>query len=77
MVPPNDTLALKDGEEAMEVLIRFALSVCGTVTAEHGIGLAKRKFLVEEHGPAVEIMKHIKQIFDPNGILNPGKMFLV
>ena len=58
-------------------MIRFALSVGGTATAEHGIGLAKRQFLVEEHGAAVEVMKKIKQVLDPNGILNPGKMFLI
>lgn len=76
LVPPDDARALADGEQAAADLIRFALSVGGTATAEHGIGLAKRQFLVEEHGPAVEIMKKIKQTFDPNGILNPGKMFL-
>ena len=57
-------------------LIRFALSVGGTASGEHGIGLAKRKYLSEEHGAAVEVMRRIKQVLDPKGILNPGKMFL-
>jgi D-lactate dehydrogenase (cytochrome) len=76
LVPPGDAPALENGEQAETDLIRYALSVGGTATAEHGIGLAKRQFLVEEHGAAVDVMKKIKQALDPNGILNPGKMFL-
>lgn len=75
LVPPNDAQALEKGEKAAEELIRFAISVGGTASAEHGIGLAKRRFLVEEHGAAVEVMKKIKQALDPNNILNPDKMF--
>ncbi len=76
LVPADDSQALARGEAAAAELIRYALSVGGTATAEHGIGLAKRRFLVEEHGPAVDVMIKIKQALDPNGILNPGKMFL-
>lgn len=76
LVPPNDPQALERGEKAAQELIRFALSVGGTASAEHGIGLAKRRFLLEEHGAAVEVMKKIKQVLDPNNILNPDKMFL-
>ncbi|MFH2103669.1 MAG: FAD-binding oxidoreductase [Chloroflexota bacterium] len=76
LVPPGDESARAAGEQASADLIRHALSVGGTATAEHGIGLAKREFLVEEHGAAVEVMKRIKQTLDPNNILNPGKMFL-
>lgn len=75
LIPPNDTKALEKGEKAAEELIRFALSVGGTASAEHGIGLAKKRFLLEEHGPAVEVMKKIKYTLDPNNILNPDKMF--
>ncbi len=75
LVPPNDPPALANGERAASDLIHFAISVGGTATAEHGIGLAKRDFLVEEHGASVEVMKKIKQVLDPNNILNPGKMF--
>jgi D-lactate dehydrogenase (cytochrome) len=76
LVAPDDAEALAKGRHAAQDLIRFALAVGGTATAEHGIGVGKREFLVEEHGPAVEIMKKIKLALDPNGILNPGKMFL-
>lgn len=52
-----------------------ALALGGTATGEHGVGLGKRKFMPAEHGPSLEWMKKIKQLFDPHGILNPGKMF--
>jgi len=76
LVPPNDSLALEKGYRAQSDLIRLALSVGGTAATEHGIGLAKRDFLVEEHGPSVEVMQRIKHALDPNNILNPDKMFL-
>ena len=48
----------------------------GTITGEHGVGLAKKKYLPESVGTLnVQIMRQLKQLFDPNLILNPGKMF--
>ena len=48
----------------------------GTVSGEHGIGIAKREYLARQVGPGgVAVMKRIKQAFDPEGILNPGKIF--
>ena len=76
LVPPDDAGALEKGHQAADDLIRFALAIGGTASAEHGIGLAKRDFLIEEHGQSVEVMKKIKAVLDPNNILNPGKMFL-
>ncbi|MGA2112797.1 MAG: FAD-binding oxidoreductase [Anaerolineales bacterium] len=72
---PDDTQALSRGEALVEGMINFALSVGGTATAEHGIGLTKRRFLESEHGAAVDTMRAIKEALDPNGILNPGKIF--
>jgi D-lactate dehydrogenase (cytochrome) len=57
-------------------LIKFAISVNGTTTGEHGIGIGKRKFLPVEHPTSLPIMKDIKNLFDPNNILNPGKIFI-
>jgi D-lactate dehydrogenase (cytochrome) len=59
-------LAWRTGERA----IRFG----GTCTGEHGIGLHRRDLLDVEHGPAVVVMRTIKQALDPLGIMNPGKM---
>ena len=57
----------------------FSLAITehnGTCTGEHGIGMGKRDLLVKEVGESgVEAMRMIKQTFDPNGIMNPGKIF--
>ncbi len=55
-------------------VVERALSLGGTATGEHGIGITKKKFMAMEHGPAVEWMRRIKTLFDPDGILNPGKI---
>jgi len=62
-------------EEFNVRLVRWALSVGGTATGEHGVGIGKRQFMHQEHGLALEVMKAIKQLFDPHGIMNPGKVF--
>lgn len=60
-------------EAYSERLVRRALEVGGTATGEHGVGLRKRKFLAAEHGPALEWMRRLKTLLDPQGLLNPGK----
>jgi D-lactate dehydrogenase (cytochrome) len=73
---PNDAEEMKRIEEVNARIVRYALSHGGTCTGEHGIGIGKRQFLYEEHRDSVPFMKGIKQLFDPNGIMNPGKIFL-
>jgi D-lactate dehydrogenase (cytochrome) len=51
-----------------------ALALGGTVSGEHGIGLVKRAYLSEEHGPAAAWMRQIKTLFDPDNLMNPGKI---
>ncbi|MBD2871906.1 FAD-binding oxidoreductase [Paenibacillus arenilitoris] len=70
-VPEEAAKAAKVNER----IVRFALERGGTCSGEHGIGLGKKQYLTEEHGDAVPWMKKIKEAFDPNHILNPGKIF--
>jgi glycolate oxidase len=72
----------KDADEMHRVELAFAEIVTetvrrgGTITGEHGVGLAKKRFLPESVGGLnVEMMRNLKRLFDPNLILNPGKMF--
>ena len=63
-------------ELAFQDIVTETVRRGGTVTGEHGVGLAKKKFLPESVGALnVEIMRGLKRLFDPNLILNPGKMF--
>jgi glycolate oxidase len=63
--------------KAVDAIFRLTCELKGTLTGEHGIGLAKAPYLKLEHGPiAVEMMRALKRLFDPNNILNPGKMNL-
>ena len=52
-----------------------ALSLGGTATGEHGVGIGKARFMAREHGEGLDVMKMIKTLLDPNEILNPGKIF--
>lgn len=61
-------------EEFAARLVRMALEMEGTATGEHGVGLRKMKYLPLEHGPAIEWMKRLKALFDPENMLNPGKV---
>ena len=56
-------------------LIDKALELEGTITGEHGIGLQKKDYLIKEHPKTIPYMKMIKKTFDPNNIMNPGKIF--
>ncbi|HRV94201.1 MAG TPA: FAD-linked oxidase C-terminal domain-containing protein, partial [Anaerolineae bacterium] len=56
-------------------LIQRALELGGTATGEHGVGIGKIGYMQQEHGPALDVMRSIKQTLDPNFILNPGKIF--
>lgn len=56
-------------------IVEKALELGGTATGEHGVGIGKSKFMRAEHGNSLDWMRSIKDLFDPKGILNPGKMF--
>ena len=63
-------------EEAFKEIFDEAIRLGGTITGEHGIGLAKKSFLPKFAGDAqMRVMRELRRALDPNGILNPGKMF--
>ena len=58
-------------------LVKHALKLNGTCTGEHGIGMGKKKYLIDQFGKdPLDLMKDIKNTFDPNNILNPNKLFI-
>ena len=72
---PNSPDDLGEVKAINAKLVRRALEMDGTCTGEHGIGLGKQDWLVEELGDAVDLMRSVKRALDPQGILNPGKIF--
>jgi glycolate oxidase len=63
-------------EEAFKEIFEEAIRLGGTITGEHGIGIAKKKFLPKFAGDAqMRVMRELRKALDPKGILNPGKMF--
>jgi glycolate oxidase len=79
---PNILFDLRDAEEVRRVecaardIFRTAIRLGGTLSGEHGIGTLKREFLAEAQGPlAVDLSRAIKRVLDPDGLLNPGKIF--
>lgn len=72
----NDPDAERRVDVARDEIYRAALEMGGTVTGEHGTGLAKKRWLELQRGArAVDVMRSIKQALDPQGLLNPGKIF--
>ena len=63
------------GLEINRKIIRKAIDCDGTISGEHGIGLGHKGIFELEHGCSIELMRQIKRVFDPKGILNPGKVF--
>ena len=77
LIDPNSAQERATAEDLNNKLVARALSLEGTCTGEHGIGLHKMDFLVTEAGAgAVNMMRTIKHALDPKNIMNPGKVFL-
>ncbi len=76
MVDPEDPEMVADGETVSKRIVERAIELGGTSTGEHGIGTGKQEYLAAEGGEAaVDAMRAIKRSLDPEGILNPGKIF--
>jgi D-lactate dehydrogenase (cytochrome) len=74
MIDPNSATELAEAKALEEKVILRALEMGGTCTGEHGIGTGRKKYLPIEHGAALDVMRAIKQMLDPENRMNPGKM---
>jgi len=76
MLQDDDEATRRRGAEAVRRIFEKAVELGGTISGEHGIGYAKAPFLdLAITAPTMELMKTIKRAMDPNGVLNPGKVF--
>jgi D-lactate dehydrogenase (cytochrome) len=76
LVPPEEG-GLERAWALDRKIVERALALGGSCSGEHGVGIGKREFLLQEHGAeAMAVMRSLKVALDPKGILNPGKIFL-
>jgi glycolate oxidase len=77
MCDRDDRASIERARKCVAETFRLAVNLGGTISGEHGIGYVKAPYLSYAiDKPTLEIMRNIKKVFDPNGILNPGKMFV-
>ncbi|KQL52611.1 2-hydroxy-acid oxidase [Heyndrickxia shackletonii] len=76
MIDPNNKEELEKAKKLNAHLVDYAHSRGGSCTGEHGVGVGKAIYQQKEHGEALNVMKLIKNVLDPKGILNPGKIFM-
>ncbi|MFQ5527502.1 MAG: FAD-binding oxidoreductase [Thermoanaerobaculia bacterium] len=74
LVDPDSKSELRQAERLNRSLVERALRMGGTCTGEHGVGIGKQQWMELEHGPALEVMRAIKQALDPQDLMNPGKV---
>lgn len=74
-VDPQDAAERERAEAVNAEIVAYALARGGTCTGEHGVGFGKTEHLQTEHGDSLPLMRGIKRLADPNGVLNPGKLF--
>jgi glycolate oxidase len=72
----RDAAAMQRVHAALDAIVTRTLALGGTITGEHGIGLAKKAWLQQQMGEdSYILMKQVKTAIDPDGLLNPGKIF--
>ncbi len=75
VLPSRSPDVLKLAERCFADIVTAALSMGGTISGEHGVGLIKREFMKDQYGPLeIEWMRKIKSVLDPNGLFNPNKI---
>ncbi|MFZ6771120.1 FAD-binding oxidoreductase [Undibacterium sp. SXout7W] len=75
LVDPANEQEIQTAEAINQRMVTRAIAMDGTCTGEHGVGIHKMPFLIEEHGvDAIHMMRVLKHAFDPNNIMNPGKI---
>jgi D-lactate dehydrogenase (cytochrome) len=74
LVDPKNQADIDEAKALNVRVVKRALAMEGTCTGEHGIGIGKQSYLQEELGEAVELMRDIKRLFDPDNLMNPGKV---
>lgn len=74
LIDPDDSEAFERAKALNERLVRRALSMEGTCTGEHGVGVGKLAYMALEHEGALDVMRAIKQAIDPTNLMNPGKL---
>ena len=76
ILPFDDDASYRRAQAVNEAVVLKALELDGTATGEHGVGIGKARYMEREHGEeAVAVMRAVKEMLDPQGILNPGKIF--
>jgi D-lactate dehydrogenase (cytochrome) len=73
---PGDQAEWSTLEKINHAIVEKAIDLGGTCTGEHGVGIGKRKFMQLEHGESYQLMRQIKELIDPKGLLNPDKIFM-
>jgi D-lactate dehydrogenase (cytochrome) len=74
LLDPESPAELDEARRLNERLVARALAMGGTCTGEHGVGYGKMKYLAEEHGDGLDVMRTIKRALDPDNRMNPGKV---
>lgn len=76
LINPDDANEVARAERCLDEIFDLVIKLRGTLSGEHGVGSEKRAFVSKEiDGVTLDLMRNIKQLFDPNNILNPGKLF--
>lgn len=76
MIDPKNPDEVNKSEYILDKIFRYVVSIDGSISGEHGIGTSKKRFLKYQYGrEEIEIFKKIKRSFDPDNLLNPGKIF--